>query len=101
LTPDEFDSVQHAADLQAATIAADKAALQKTAADKAATDAAGAGDTGPGYAPGNAPSGTPIPLHLDNDPNPGSYGQMVIVNLDAFCASHGGTTRSDGAPVCL
>jgi len=102
LTQDEKDSVQRSADLQAATIAADEAAAAQAAADKAAADAAAAAasDPGPGYAPGQAPAGTPIPMHIDNDPNSGSYGQMVIANPDTFCASNGGTTRSDGVAVC-
>lgn len=77
-------------------------AAQVAAAVQAAAEAAAAVATqhqSSGFG-GNAPAGTPIPLVLDNDPNSGSYGQMVIVNPDTFCASNGGTTRSDGVAVC-
>ena len=54
----------------------------------------------PGWADGQAPAGTPIPTHMDTDPNSGSYNQMVIMNPDQFCASSGGTTAPDGTAVC-
>lgn len=57
-------------------------------------------DPAPGWADGQAPAGTPIPMHLDTDPNSGSYNQMVIMNPDQFCASNGGTTAPDGTAVC-
>jgi hypothetical protein len=101
LTQGEKDSVQQAAEDQQTKIAADKAVADAAAAQAAADAAAAAApDPGPGYAPGQAPAGTPIPMHLDNDPNSGSYGQTVIANPDTFCASNGGTTRSDGVAVC-
>lgn len=101
LTPAEQDTVQQQADQQAATIIADqKAADAAKAAADAATAAKASQHSSAGWPAGQAPAGTPIPLHLDNDPNSGSYGQMVIENPDQFCASNGGTTAANGEAVC-
>lgn len=43
-----------------------------------------------GWTEGQAPAGTPIPTHLDEDPNSGSYGQYIIMDPGFFCASHSG-----------
>lgn len=108
LTDAELAATQAGADAQQAQIAADAAAAAAAAAADAAAAQAAADAAAKaavkkstsGYAAGQAPAGTPIPMHLDTDPNSGSYGQQVIENPDQFCASNGGTTGSGGVAVC-
>ncbi|WP_146116815.1 hypothetical protein [Microbacterium sp. MYb64] len=46
------------------------------------------------------PSGTPLPLTLDDDPNSATYGQMVFqYDPGSYCAAQSGTTR-DGQGQC-
>ena len=52
-----------------------------------------------GWAPGQAPRGTPIPQHLVTDPNAGDYNQMRIEDPGFFCAAQSGSTIN-GVPVC-
>lgn len=85
-------AAQKAAQL-AAQQAAQQTAQQTTVQDASVTPA----DM---TQPSGEPSGTPLPMVQETDPNNGHYGQMVInVDPGSWCASHSGTTRG-GVPEC-
>lgn len=75
------------------------AKAQRDAAAAAAAKAATRSHSSSGWAAGQAPKGTPIPMHRETDPNNGMYGQMVIEDPGDFCASRSGSTIN-GVPVC-
>jgi membrane protein involved in colicin uptake len=93
---DDAAAAQAAADALAAQQAADAAAAQ-AAAQPAPAQRSTTSTTS--WAPGQAPTGTPLPHHTETDPNNGKYGQETYDDPGQFCASRSGSTIG-GVPQC-
>ncbi len=106
---DEAAYQQYLADQKAAAEAkaAADAKAEADAAAKAAVDAAAkqsakapAKKAAGGVPASGQPSGTPLPMKLDTDPNSGQFGEMIIAaDPGSWCASHSGSTIN-GVPTC-
>jgi len=95
LTPAEEDSVQQAADDQAAKIAADKAAADATAAAEAQAEADAAAKAAQHQSAAAGAPGSHVPFIASSDPNNANGGDYEDPGI--FCQSH---SASGNPPVC-
>jgi len=95
LTPAEEDSVQQAANDQAAKIAADKAAAEAAAAAEAQAEADAAAKAAQHQSTAAGAPGSRVPFIASSDPNNASGGDYEDPGI--FCQSH---SASGNPPVC-